>query len=288
MQKKMRYFLFAGLLLFFASTTVVWAESCAVDDPKCCEALDIGKYDWQFRLIGPTLVDPADYEDQCRNLGDECYQYKYNLTPSDLSAPLSQVLFTIPSKYEEVLINGAYQYYQAGIGDQTTGFGTYVQEIRVAEIPPTSGEYIFYSNVGSISPITGALKSGKDFGSCKIAGPDPYGYDPNEVFTVSSERTIKTSDNKKFHLLEDDTTECIVYGSYEQYLPGDPEYDPLLSEEQNRRLLIRESLDEVLQSNLGNTPIEFVGDTNQRCKRAIAKSRGEQTWYFISGRWLWR
>jgi len=298
--KTTRCVLFAGLFLFFASTVV--AELIPVGDctdlgTTCCQD-DIGRDFWQFILIGggPTLVtDPTSDTVKCKTDWEECFEYSYQVLSEDESTP-SQVLLTIPFSFDEqVDVDGfdPFKVHPNGAGDETTEFAEYVQEIRVMEIPNNAKIYTFWSNVGRVSRASIGLKNGNYLGTCAIDGPNANGYDPTEVFTVSSERTIYTSDNKKFHLVEDINTECIDYGSYEQLLPGDPDYGVYTD---NQRLLKRELLEDVLQSKLGEdeegnptpTPIEFVGDTNQRCKRSIVKSKGPHTWYFISGRYLWR
>lgn len=288
MQNKTNLYIFVAVMsLFFASTAVAWQTEC--EEPYCCVAEDVGKDDWQFRLVGPVLVtDPATVT-QCTGLGDECYKYTYEIE-SYGGDNISLAFFTIPNKYgEEVEIVGqsdSYKYAPAGAGggSESNYFAEDVQEIRVAEIPPNNddGNFVFYSNIGSFNRITGYIKSGKSYGGCAIAGPDPNGYDPNEVYTISAVVEMATSDNRFFRLKENLQTECIE-AAWEITALGGTVIRPL------EPALLEDNVQ--YYSNTLNKweKTKMIGDRNQRCRRAILKSWDDNnTWVWISGKRVWR
>jgi len=286
-----------GMLLYFAgSAFAAWVanpENCVV--PSCCQTV-IGKQGWQFQLIdGPTPVPSSERPeyDADGNLitWEDTWKYTYEVIASDNTAAQSSILFTIPYAgpeeygYKQVALAGdpdapdALFYYTNAVGDPTTYFAQYVQQIRVAKVPPSAGQYIFYSNVGTVSLGTGALKSGKDFGSCAIAVPDVNGYDSKAVFTLSSVEYISTSDGKVFRIVRDADTQCIIEGCEWDNTSG-------VCGRYLTSVPIGEAL--TLHNDGVDSPGEWSGSTNQKCNEAIFKSEGDHTWVWVSGTRVWK
>lgn len=282
MQKKIRYFLLAGLFLFFASTGVAWAETCEV--PTDCDT-DSG---WHIQLLEVTQQS-TEYCNEILGI-EECYRWRYQVYNQDgTTVGLTQLLFTIPTLCGvQPLFAGDEanpSLYPPGDGDPTSGFGKDIESISVARFEPNSsgGFFSFYSPEKTMTEATVAVAVKKGDGSCLIGGPSHYGTETNEEpFTVSSEQIITTSDGERFWIVEDIDTQCIkeAYEVNEDGTKG--------------RLLTQELIEINLYSKAGlepgadGNPLEYVGLTNQKCNRSIAKSKGPNTWYFISGRWMWR
>lgn len=278
--------LMAVMFLFFASSAIAaWEELC--DEPFCCEVTFL-KGAFQFKLVGKDLQTSSE----CPEAGadwQECYKYEYEVISSDGSPAQSSILFTIPYAgledfgYKQVdMISDpdgpqGFDYALPAEGDPANNFAKYVQEIRVATIPFNNDvKYIFYSNTGTISRISVAIKSGKNFESCPIGGPDAYGHDPTQKFTFNSEETVTTSDGKKFKFTRDPDTNCVI--TAEKELEGGG-WTPMA----------KVRLEDYLQT-VGNDdippdqPIKFVGHQNQRCYESWVNSN---PWAYVNGRWIY-
>lgn len=282
MGKKMRYFIFSGLFLFFASTGGALASVCDLPLPDWCEA-NLGKGGiWNFEFIsGPTLTT----HEKCGSI-EECYEYQYLITPPDPLAPIGQAVLGVPSNCE-LQIEGANQVYDIGKGDPD-GFGAGYWNLFVARFPPVADDYLngylvtVYANTGGVGFATIGIYSKNYFGSCGLTGPDPNGDNPNEVYTVAAITEMATQpDGRIFRIWENADTQCI-----EDVCEIEVHGGPCI------RQLNSVPLDETIQYDsevIGWEPMIVIGNRNQKCFRAHGRSEDkDHTWIWISGRRVWR
>ena len=245
----------------------------ACDPPTNC----INNAGWKVELVGgaPVLVDSGTY----KGLWEWTYMVVNTLTGD--SKGLNHINFTIPVCCpDEVVLtqgdNATLAWYPAPEGDPTTNFGKYLYEVNVAKFTPqnsTNYTWSFYSNSGKIAGITAALKIGKTFSSCFIAGPGCPGL---AQMAVGTEQFVTTEDGHKFKIIEDPYTQCIL------------KVFELLADGTQRELTKGEARDSLQTTDENPEPLVFLGVPGQGCPRAIVKAEGESTWYFISGRYVWR
>lgn len=298
MNKTTKYFLFAGLFLFFAGTTVARAVDCDTKDPKCCD-VTLNKSKWQFILIGPELVDESTLPDRLKGMctfydsdgtlvpDTDCYQYDYQAIPVS-GAPINQMYFTFPYNYGPIplYINGIEDVTEPGSedGTATVDLGAYVQELFAGRIPPNSetGLYSFWSNISQLALSSIGATSKSEFGTCGILGPNPYfGYDPDEIYTLSSTECISTSDDNGYgyyKITRDDNTQCITevrQCNDNTCVTCDPPYVWVDIEDAIK----------YIASDGTSIGAKWSGQTNQICNESIIKAN---PWVWISGRRVWR
>jgi hypothetical protein len=274
--KQILLLLVAGFFVFFIGTNTVKAADDEV--PTSC----INDLGWTTTLQGISLASCIDDE----NKTFDCYIWTYKVqNPSNNTKGLNHINFNISSDphWESPPATWIAQYdssatvttYPAGLGEPANDFGKGILQDYVVKFTPQSsdGTWSFVSNANQKRKGTVGLKINNSLGLCEIGVPYEAEY---AAMAVSSEQIITTTDNKKFKILEDPYTQCILKA---QYWDGDSWVDMTKSE-------IYDSLE--LKEGGISEPIEYVGVPGQGCPRAIIKREGPETYFFISGRWVWK
>jgi len=277
--KSLILLIIAGFFVLFAGTNA----ALAADDEVQTECTnDLG---WTVELLGGS----AELLDNCDINTELCYLWTYQVqSPKSDTKGLNHINFNISAHpyYSSNIATLVEEYngsatvgkYFDGAGEPTTDFGKGILQDYVVKFTPQSigGIWSFISNTDNMATGTVGLKINNNLGLCEIGVP----YKTNEpefaAMAVSSEQIITTADNKKFRILEDPYTQCILKA---QYWDGDSWEDMTKSDIQTTL-----KIDEGGYSEYA----EYFGVPGQGCPRAIIKREGEHTWYFISGRWVWR
>ncbi len=271
--KNLMLIMIAGFFVLFTGINTAQAQSD--DVPTSC----INDMGWTTILLEVTPGDSVD----CGY--DPCYIWTYNVqSPNSNTKGLNHINFNIsahPSYDAPATLIGEYDnsatvaIYYEGAGDPTTNFGKGILQDYVVKFTPqsTNGTWSFISNTDNMATATVGLKINNNLGICEIGVPYAAEF---AAMAVSSEQVITTTDNKKFKILEDPYTQCILKA---QYWDGDSWEDMTKSDIQTTL-----KIDEGGYSEYA----EYFGVPGQGCPRAIIKREGEHTWYFISGRYIWR
>ena len=279
--KKLMLIMIAGFFVLFAGINTAQAQSD--DVPTSC----INDMGWTTILLEVSPGDSAD----CGY--DPCYIWTYNVqNPKSNTKGLNHINFNIsahPSYDAPATLIGEYDnsasvaIYYEGAGDPTTNFGKGILQDYVVKFTPqsTNGTWSFISNTDNMATATVGLKINNNLGICEIGVPYAAEF---AAMAVSSEQIITTTEtdadgnNKNFKILEDPNTQCILKA---QYRYGD---------NGNWIDMTKSDLQSTLNIDDGEhtKPIEYLGVPGQGCPRAIIKREGNLTWYFISGRYVWR
>jgi hypothetical protein len=258
----------ASFFVLFSGASLVQAADEEV--PTACTT----KAGWEIILDGDPVFDEGNG-----------YIWSYIVLDPNGNTPtkLNHINFNIPAldatvedPYGIITVreaSGTLATYLPGAGDPTTYFGKGILQYYVAKFTPQQGVWSFASNSGKMETGTVALKINNSLELCKIAVPSNPSF---AAMAVSSEQEITTTDNKKFKIVEDPYTQCILKA---QYWDGDSWEDMTKSDIQTTL-----KIDEGGYSEYA----EYFGVPGQGCPRAIIKREGEHTWYFISGRYVWR
>ncbi len=264
--------MFVGIFILFTGTNM--AQAADEEVPILCHT-DNG---WIIKLLSVEPIDDCIIGDQ------PCYEWAYQVqSPKGDTKGLNHINFNIPvTSPNDILVGeGGYEpasvfVYDPGVGDPTIYFGRGILQYYVVKFTPqsTEGVWTFISNTGKKGTATGGLKINNNLEICEIGVPD----DPNyAAMAVSTEQTITTTDNnKQFKITEDPYTQCIL----KAYKIVDGVQTPL------EKIAIEELI--LDEGEFDPAAIEFVGVPGQGCPRAIIKREGDHTWYFISGRYVWR
>ena len=292
--KTMIRFLLAVMFLFFASTGGAWAESYEVPTGEVSTSCTTPA-GWTVELVDgyPKRFAPCDvaFSDLTAPL-EECFLWAYHVKNLDgNTSGLNHVNFTFPVNYSQPTFmeqaSGTMALYDPGKGDSSTGYGFNIFELFIGHFTPQSTTQIwsYYSSEGKQGAASVMLKVGKKYEGCSIVGPNSNGVDPTEIFTYSSLEEVTTSDNKKFQFERDSVTRCITNAWKAKLVNGEWVWESM----------DKVPIGQVLKAYGENTSgtweakIEIgFGDTNQKCDDAWIKSEGENTWYKINGKWVWR
>lgn len=280
--KKLIMLMIAGLFVLLTGASLAQAADEEVRT-QCTSAEG-----WTTTLLEgfPQLLDNCDIDTEL------CYLWTYNVqSPKSDTKGLNHINFNISTRpyYSTDIATLVAQYdnsatlaeYFGGTGEPTTDYGKGILQYYVAKFTPQSsdGTWSFLSNTNGMGTGTVGLKINNELSLCEIAVPDKANEpDPGEptVSVISSEQIIHTTDNKKFRILEDDVTQCIIKA---QYWDGETWIDMTKSD-------IETSI-KITEEDGTTAPSEYFGVPGQGCPRAIVKRQGNNTWYFISGRYVW-
>lgn len=267
----------AAFVVLFAGTNKVQAQGEEV--PTSCTT----DLDWTIEMLDePQLIDSCTINNQQVT---PCYEWAYQVQSENFNTKgLNHINFNIPVKSSDATLigqsDGAYAatvaVYDPGVGDPTTSFGKGILQYYVVKFTPqsTDGIWSFYSNTGKTGTATGGLKINNNLAICELGVPDSPGY---PIMAVATSQNITTADNKNFRIIEDPYTQCILK-AYE-ILPDGTE-----------RMLTKAAVEETLKA-VGEDWEEnliYFGVPGQGCPRSIVKADGPNTWYLISGRWMWK
>lgn len=215
---------------------------------------------------------------------DPCYTWLYQVLGLDgTTKGLNHINFNIPVTMPATLVGqSADEYqatvavYEAGAGDPTINFGKGILQDYVVKFTPqsTDGIWSFNSNSSRMAAGTGGLKVNNSLEICELAVPGDANY---SLMAVSTAQYITTADHKNFRIVEDPYSQCILK-AFE------------ILEDGTERELTKGEVGESLKA-VGEDYTEdliYFGVPGQGCSRAVVKADGPNTWYFISGRWIWR
>lgn len=221
-------------------------------------------------------------ENVSANAGDFIWTYSVR-NPNGNTKGLNHINFNIKAdlgisvwdSYDENAAGVAV--YEAGLGNPSIYFGKGILQYFVATFTPqqTASLWSFASNSGAMETATAGLKVNNNLELCKIAVPGDMRF---AAMAVSSQQIITTEDNKNFRVLDDPYDQCIL--KVEQWNETTNEWEPLTKHAIG---------DLSILEGAGDTPesLQFLGTPNQGCPRAIIKRKGENTWYWVSGEWVW-
>lgn len=222
---------------------------------------------------------------------EPCYTWLYQVVNQEgTTKGLNHINFNIPVTQPEATLVGpsddeyaaVVAVYEAGAGDPTIYFGRGILQYYVAKFTPQStyGLWSFTSNSARMAVGTGGLKVNNNLELCELGVPGDANY---AAMAVSTAQNITTADNKNFRIIEDPYTQCILK-AYELDAAGNIVRE--LSKGDVGDYLKAEGTDP--NGNEYKEDLVFFGVPGQGCPRAVVKADGPNTWYFISGRYVWR
>jgi hypothetical protein len=213
------------------------------------------------------------------------YKWTYSFTKLSNAKDVSHVDFSFPFCCPDALEIGYPKVNDSNISwdisDPSSGFGNYIKEIFVRKFNTNTQksdfELSFETNSQSTARVTVGLKIGSGFFSDAIAGPGCAIGLPQ--MAVSVEQIITNEDGELIKIIENPYTQCI-----ENVQKWDPTANNGAGDYVN---LTPAKLKDTLQATGNGKALEFLGVPGQACSRAIVKSEGPDTWYYISGTWVW-
>jgi hypothetical protein len=243
----------------------IMAEDC--DPPDSC-------------TVGGWTITLAKIEELSSGSG---YIWTYNFTKLSGAKDVSHVDFSFPvccpdpllAIYSPKLDSSDISWDSS---DPSSGFGNYIKEIFVRKFntgtQKSNFTLSFETNSQSTAPVTVGFKSGTGFFSDAIAGPGCAIGLPQ--MAVGVEQIITNEDGELIKIIENPYTQCIE--NVQKWNSETGSYEDLKN---------KVALKFALKASNNEAALEFLGVPGQACSRAIVKSEGDQTWYYISGTWVW-